>query len=233
MPKNDERIRKIKAHFEKEALVFDKMFFKIMPRYQEMMQAVVDAIPFDKNERLEIIDLGCGTGNLSKKISDVYPYACITCIDMAENMLAAARRKLVKNNHVSFWLGDVRDFNYSDKYDVIVSSMVLHHIEGQEKPKFYHKLYNALKEGGVFYTIDIFLSSNSHLQKLYMDKWKKFMQTNGLDMKKVNDMITRHQREDRPVCFEDELKFMHKAGFKNVDVLLKHYNFMVYGGAKK
>ena len=37
------------------------------------------------------------------------------------------------------------------------------------------------------------------------------MKTSGLLMKKVNDMITRHQREDRPVVFEDELAIMCKS----------------------
>jgi len=63
-----------------------------------------------------------------------------------------------------------------------------------------------------------------------MDKWKAFMKTNGLPKKKVDDMIARHQREDRPVVFKDELSIMRKAGFTHVDVILKYYNFAVYGG---
>lgn len=57
-------------------------------------------------------------------------------------------------------------------------------------------------------------------------------ETNGLPAKKINEMIARHQREDRPVVFEDELAIMRKAGFRRVDVILKHYNFAVYGGIK-
>jgi tRNA (cmo5U34)-methyltransferase len=226
------RFEAIKAHFEKEAAIFDKFFFKVMPRYEEMMQALVDALPFHRRERLKIIDLGCGTGNLSQRLISSYPNAHITCIDMAENMLKMAKAKLKNNRNVAFWLCDIRDFNYKGKYDVIAASMVLHHIEGKDKPKFYRKLYKALLKGGVFLCSDIFLSSNSHLQSLYMYKWRTFMKSNGLPMEKVNDMITRHQREDRPVVFEDELAIMRKSGFRNVDVILKHYNFAVYGGIK-
>jgi tRNA (cmo5U34)-methyltransferase len=223
----------IKEHFEKEAAVFDKLFFKVVPRYNEMIQTVVEAAPFHRKDRLKIIDLGCGTGNLAQKIVTAYPNAQITCIDMAENMLKMAKTKLGKQRNISFWLGDIRDFDYSGKYDMILSSLVLHHIEKKDKPKFYRKLFNALRDGGVFYTIDIFLSPSSHLQKIYMDKWKIFMKTNGLPMKKINEMIARHQREDRPVVFEDELSIVRKAGFKCVDVVLKHYNFAVYGGQKQ
>ncbi len=226
------RFKEIKEHFEKEAATFDKLFFKVIPHYEEMLQALVDALPFHKKDKLKIIDLGCGTGNLSQKLISVYPNARIACLDMSENMLKMAKTKLRETSHVDFWLGDIRDFDYRIKYDAILASMVLHHIEGKDKPRFYRKLYNALPKGGVFFNIDIFLSSNNHLQELYTNKWKMFMKTSGLSVKKVNEMITRHQKEDRPVVFEDELAIMRKAGFKRVDVVLKKYNFAVYGGIK-
>lgn len=226
------RFKIIKDHFEEEAVRFDKFFFKVAPRYEEMMSALVDALPFKKRDRLKVIDLGCGTGNLSKKIISAYPNARIICLDMAENMLKMARVKLKDNNNIKFWLGDIRDFDLSDKYDVILASLVLHHIEKKDKPRFYRKLYNALSKKGVFFCIDIFISADKHLQKLHMNKWKEFMSTNGLPVKMINDMICRHQAEDRPVIFEDELGIMRKAGFRRVDVILKHYNFALYGGGK-
>jgi tRNA (cmo5U34)-methyltransferase len=227
------RFQQIKDHFEKEALLFDRFFFKVMPRYQELTQALVDSLPFRKTEKLKFLDLGCGTGNLAQKIISGYPRAQITCLDMAENMLKMARVKLGRNPNVSFWQGDIRDFDYSGKYDAIVSSMALHHIEGREKTAFYRRLRKALKNGGVFITVDIFLSSNGHLQKFYMDKWKAYMRSNGLPDKRINDMIARHRREDRPVIFIDELAMLERAGFKDVDVIAKYYNFAVNAGLKR
>lgn len=225
------RLEAIKQHFEKEAANFDKFFFKVAPHYEEMMNALMDVLPFKKRDRLNVLDLGCGTGNLSRRIISVYPRAGITCVDMAENMLKMAKAKLEDSN-VKFWLGDIRDFDFSGKYDVIVASLVLHHIEKRDKPRFYRKIHDALSKKGIFLCIDIFISSDRNLQRLHMGKWKEFMRTNGLPVKKIDDMIRRHQREDRPVVFEDELNIMHKAGFKHVDVILKHYNFALYGGGK-
>lgn len=226
------RFEAIREHFEKEAAVFDQSFFKVMPRYEEMMQALIDALPFERKEKLKIIDLGCGTGNLSKKLMLTYPNAHITCIDMAENMITMAKSKLKKYRNVTFWLGDMRDFEYKEQFDLIAASMVLHHVEGKDKPRFYQELYNSLSKRGVFFCIDIFLSSNNHLQELFIDKWKAFMSANGLPLEKISDMILRHQREDRPVLFTDELSIMRRAGFRCIDVILKHYNFAVYGAIK-
>lgn len=226
------RFEIIKQHFEKAAARFDEFFFKVAPHYEEMMSALIDALPFKKRDRLRVLDLGCGTGNLSRKIISAYPNARITCVDMAENMLKMARAKLKDHNKINFWLGDIRDFDYSGKYDAIVASLVLHHVEKNDKTRFYRRIQKALSKNGVFFCIDIFLSASRHLQKLHMDKWKEFMRAHGLTMKKINDMIRRHRKEDRPLVFEDELNIMRHAGFKRVEVVLKHYNFALYGGGK-
>jgi tRNA (cmo5U34)-methyltransferase len=227
-----ERFQEIKAHFEKEAIVFDRLFFKVAPHYEEMMDAVVAALPFRKDSRIRMIDLGCGTGNFTRKLIAAFPLAQVTCVDMAGNMLAMAKAKLGKNPRVTFWQSDVRDFDYSEKFDVIVSSLVFHHIEKRGKTAFFRKLRKALTSKGVLFTIDIFLSSDPHLQALYMENWKAFMKKNGLPLSRVSEMISRHQREDRPVVFEDELTMVRKAGFREVEVLLKYYNFAVYCGMK-
>lgn len=229
---SDKRFQQIKNHFEKEAALFDKLFFKVMPHYEEMMQSLIDSLPFLKNQKVEIIDLGCGTGNLAKKLTAAYPRAGIFCLDMAENMLAMARAKLGENRNIVFRQGDIRKFDYSAKYDAIVASMVLHHIEGKEKPGFYKKLYKSLKSGGVFCVIDIFLSPSAHLQKNFIDGWKRYMQNNGLPVKRTSDMLKRHHREDRPVCLQDEIRYLHQAGFKKVDIILKSYNFALYCAIK-
>jgi len=222
------RFKQIKEHFEKEAVVFDRMFFKIMPHYREMIGAVVEGIPFSKADRLKIIDLGCGTGNLTQRILAAYPGARITCVDMAENMLKMARVKLKNKTKLSFWSGDIRNFDYSGRYEAIVASMVLHHIDKKEKPGFYRKLRRALAKGGVFNVVDIFLAPDKHLGGLYIDQWKAFMKASGLPRGLAEEMIVRHQREDRPVTLEEEFSILRQAGFRRFDVILKHYNFAVY-----
>jgi tRNA (cmo5U34)-methyltransferase len=226
------RYEMIREHFEKEAAVFDRLFFKVMPYYEEMMTAVVDSLPFAKGGKLSFCDLGCGTANLTLKLLAGFPRSRVSCVDMAERMIEAAKLKTAGYGpRVSFWQGDIRDFRYGS-YDAVVSSLVLHHLEKKEKPAFYRKLLRALKPGGVFFNIDIFLSPDPHLQSLFMAQWRGHMRKNGLPMGKVNEMIRRHQREDRPVEFGEELEMMARAGFRDIDAVVKKYNFAVYGGTK-
>lgn len=84
----------VKTHFEKEAKEFGQIILKLIPYYPEMVDGLVSAIPHQRSRELNIIDLGCGTGTISKKIKELFPCATITCLDLAENMIEMAKIKL-------------------------------------------------------------------------------------------------------------------------------------------
>lgn len=54
---------KVKKHFEEEAKEFDKIIRELIPYYEEMIDGMVAAIPHQRNDKINVIDLGCGTGN--------------------------------------------------------------------------------------------------------------------------------------------------------------------------
>jgi len=47
-----DRIETVKNHFEEEAEEFDKTILKLIPHYNEMIEALVMAIPFEKTKKL-------------------------------------------------------------------------------------------------------------------------------------------------------------------------------------
>ncbi|MDD5688123.1 MAG: class I SAM-dependent methyltransferase [Elusimicrobia bacterium] len=231
MANSGTRIKQIKEHFEKEAKEFDKMFFKVAPHYIDVVDILVSAIPFEKNSRINVVDLGCGTGNITKALLKRYPNANVTCVDIAKSMLEMAKNKLKKYKNVKYWCVDITKFDYSPKYDVIISSLVLHHIEEKDKYKFYKKIYNSLKQNGVFYTADFVLGSNPHLQKMYLSRWEEFLRRNWNEQQ-IKAIFLKHKQEDRPCKLITELELLNKTGFKDVDAIWKQFNFAVYGGQK-
>lgn len=55
----------VKKHFEKEAEVFDTIIRTLIPYYEDMIHSLVLALPFHEKEIIKVLDLGCGTGNIS------------------------------------------------------------------------------------------------------------------------------------------------------------------------
>ena len=70
-----------------------------------------------------ILDIGCGTGLLTAMAQQRWPDAKITGIDAAPAMLVKARAKLPTARFVE---ADAVDLRLSERFDLILSSMVLH-----------------------------------------------------------------------------------------------------------
>lgn len=224
----------IKKHFDEEAREFDRIIVTLIPEYPRMVDALISAIPFDHSASIRVIDLGCGTGTVAARVLDDFPKAQVTCIDLAENMLAMAQTKLARHERVRYIAGDFNAFDFGGDYDVVVSSLALHHlVTDEDKQRFYGRIYGALRSGGVFYNADVVLGSSDFLQDVYMERWCNFMSRNVSQEEIEGKWIPKYQAEDRPAKLMDQLKWLGEVGFADVDVLWKNYNFAVYGGVRR
>jgi tRNA (cmo5U34)-methyltransferase len=226
-------MEKVKSHFEEEAKEFDETILKLIPNYKEMINALISSIPFNHQDSIRVLDLGCGTGTISKNLKEIFPNAKVSCLDLAENMIEMAKIKLNRYNNIDDITGDFYHFKFSEKYDVIISSLALHHlVTDNDKIEFYKKIYESLNSGGVFFNADVVLGSNDYLQDLYLKKWKEFM-NQSVSMDEIeNKWIPASREEDNPAKLIDQLNWLHDIGFKDVDVIWKYYGGAVYGGFK-
>ena len=198
-----------------------------------MIGALIDSIHFDSNAAIRIIDLGCGTGTIAKKISEKFPNSKIVCLDIASNMIDIAKNKLSGHKDTEFIIGDFSKIDFDTKFDVIVSSLALHHLENdKDKKDFYSKIYSILTDSGMFYNADVVLASTDYHQDINMNRWIEYMNKSVLMDEILNYWIPKYKTEDRPAKLIDQLKWLENIGFKSVDVIWKYYNFGVYGGIK-
>ncbi len=223
---------KVKKHFQGEANSFDVKIIKTLPFYLDMVEALVSAISFEKNKNIKVIDLGCGTGTISKKIKERFPNAAITCVDFADNMLKIAKDKLKIYGDIKYVLSDCNDFDF-DGYDVVLSSLTLHHIRDKRKKlNLYKKIFKGLKGKGILYVADLALGSSDYLQKLNLEKWKEFL-LQSFSKTEIAELKKRYETEDCPFKLIEEISWLKEAGFTKIDVIWKYYHFAVYGGQKR
>jgi len=91
----------------------------------------------------EILDLGCGTGDLAEKINA--KGAHVTGIDSSIEMIEAARQKYPS---IDFEIQSATSFSFDKKFDAVFSNAALHWIP--EKEKVVKQVYECLKPGGRF-----------------------------------------------------------------------------------
>lgn len=226
-------MNKIKEHFEAEALEFDGIIIKLIPFYDQMIGALIDSIHFDSNSAIRIIDLGCGTGTVAKRISQKFPNSKIVCLDIASNMIDIAKHKLSEHKDTEFITGDFSMIDIDNKFDVVVSSLALHHLENDiRKKEFYNKIHDILSDFGLFINADVVLASTDYHQNINMNRWIEFMKKSIPEDEIFYKWIPKYKAEDRPAKLIDQLKWLQDIGFKSVDVIWKYYNFSVFGGFK-
>lgn len=80
-----------------------------------------------------ILEIGCGTGFLTRLMRDKYPQARIDVTDIAPEMIAYTKAKFVADPLMSFFVMDAQEAGHKQGYDLIVTSMTAQWFENPEK----------------------------------------------------------------------------------------------------
>ena len=97
----------------------------------------------DPQEGENILDVGCGTGTLTAKISEAG--ARVVGIDASSDMIAKAKSGFPD---IQFFVKDATDFYFSEPFDAAFSNATFHWIK--EQGKAIQCIYNNLRPGGRF-----------------------------------------------------------------------------------
>lgn len=82
-----------------------------------------------------VLDAGCGTGQRANGVAKMFPKALVTGVDMTSASLEVAREMAMKNGiqNIEFQQCDLLKLDLGIKFDVIISSGVIHHLEDPAK----------------------------------------------------------------------------------------------------
>ena len=140
------------------------------------------------NKNMNVLDFGCGTGLLIFPL--IEEVGKVHGIDLAPNMLEVLEGK--GKNYENLTTEYTGIFEISSTFDLIMSSMVMHHI--QDKSKLAKKLYDTLNPNGLIAIADLMLEDGSFHDSM----------EGVYDLGFSNDFLKK--------TFED-------AGFKDIEVV--------------
>ena len=148
----------------------------------------------------KVVDLGAGTGLELYEFFDKIPNARVKAIDLSEGMLDKLKERPFSDK-VDIVCGDFFEVDFGKDNDVIMSTSALHHFLYNEKIKLYKKIYDALREGGLFINSDYIVDTiEEENQCLY----------------NYENKVNRHN--DTPLTIDHELEILHMVGFNNIEV---------------
>jgi len=225
---------KIGQTFDESVEYYDEWVKIALPCYDEIFSIAKELIPFATDARIEVLDLGAGTGLFSMHVLQKYPNAAFVLYDVAPKMLDIARERFRKSpSQFQYIVDDYRYFQSSKRFDIVVSSLSIHHLTDSEKKALFKRAYTALSNKGVFINIDQIRGPTPSLQELYWTKWLEKVREKGAAEEKISESIQRRRTYDKDALLTEQLQWLKDAGFANVDCIYKNYFIGVFVATKQ
>jgi tRNA (cmo5U34)-methyltransferase len=180
---------KAEEHFNDTADRYEEQIRKIVPHSEIFFGSAVACIPHGS---ITVLELGSGTGYVTEQILAKNPDAAITCIDMTPEMLAVARKKTALDG-VTFMEGDFRDVWPDELFDVVITTLCLHHLPDPDRAALIRRIHATLKTGGRFINGDVFKPESAWEEEIYEKRWRRAMLESGLPEAEAEGMIAKRR----------------------------------------
>jgi tRNA (cmo5U34)-methyltransferase len=222
--------KEVKETFNKNAAQYDRQRKKLIPCFDDFYSIPVSIIE-TKAETPSVLDIGSGTGLFSSFIREKYPHASITLIDLSEKMMDAAKIRFTDDQKIDYILADYTEHEFDRTFDIVISSLSIHHLSDEEKRNLYQKVFSLLNQGGVFINADQVLGHTPYIESLYKNDWKQKIENSGLTSEELKAAYER-TKLDQMAPLEDQIQWLKESGFQDVDCVYKYFNFVVLFGRK-
>jgi tRNA (cmo5U34)-methyltransferase len=157
-----------------------------IPGYEELQEAVTAAAAGAHATR--VLELGTGTGETALRVRAGQPEAEWLGIDASEPMLARAHERLPG---ADLRLQRLEDELPEGPFDLVVSALAVHHLDGAGKRELFSRVAGVLRPGGLFVLGDVVVPAAGQEGPIEID-WVM----------------------DLPDSVENQLAWLHEAGFE-------------------
>jgi len=159
----------------------------------------------------KISDIGCGTGDFTRHLMQIFPNSQIDCFDISSDMLNLAKKNL-KNDKINFTQSDAMSVDLSG-YQASFSSMALHMLFDKIGDFFERNKKN------VFFTSIPIKDSLSYIKNIFKNHEMSYK---IIDFPSIEILEKHHDFYEivdfkMKINFKDALKNIKNTGFNKFD----------------
>jgi tRNA (cmo5U34)-methyltransferase len=232
---------------ETDSSVYREIADIAVPRRDEMMRMMVNAVPFARDESIRIVELGSGEGELAVSLLEAFPASTIVALDGSESMRERSRARLAPFGSRARVRGfDVASLDWWDLMfgaDVVVSSLCLHHLNDAKKQYLYKAVADRVSSRGALLIADLIEPLAASARTVAADEWDMSARTQAEGrgrpelMTRFTEAQWNHFRfpdpADRPSALFHHFVWLRHAGFAAVDCFWMYAGHAVFGGFKQ
>ena len=188
-----------------------------VPHRSEGEATLLDELP-ETVQR--VLDLGSGDGRLLDLVLRVRPAAVGVALDFSPPMLDRLRQRFDRNQRVQIVEHNLEDPLPSlGRFEVIVSSFAIHHVEHERKRQLYGEIWNALSSGGVFCNLEHVASASPYGHE-------RFLEAMGIT-------AAEEDTSNKLLDVQTQLEWLREIGFADVDCYWKWRELALLVGRKE
>ena len=187
-----------------------------VPQRTEGEAVLLGEVPKDVKR---ILDLGTGDGRLLGLLKYDRPNVECVAIDFSPTMLEKVRTRFADDPNVTV-IAHNFDETLPDlgKFDAVVSSFAIHHVEDDRKHSLYTEIFELLEPGGIFCNLEHVASATPALHQ-------KFREALG-----IGD--TPDDPSNKLLDVETQLRWFREIGFDDADCYWKWLELALLVGVK-
>jgi tRNA (cmo5U34)-methyltransferase len=103
-----------------------------VPRYDELQEAAVAAIPFAPER---VLELGIGTGETTRRLIEAHPDAWVIGLDSSPDMVFRARE-----DYDEVQLARIEDPLPDGPWDLVIGVLTIHHLNAEQKQNLFRRV---------------------------------------------------------------------------------------------
>jgi len=224
-------------------LDYGKVFVPYRDLQLQVLSGLIPAYP----SPFRILELCCGDGLLGSSYLERHGHAVWMGLDGSPVMLERAEQRMARfGERARLHPFDLQQTGWrqgNPPYHAVVSSMAIHHLEGEEKRQLYIDLFSMLAPGGILGIADIIQPVGEAAVELAARQWDEAVWLKALELEEGLRLSEIFFREgwnifrfpdpmDKPSPLLSQLKWLEEAGFWEVNIYWLNAGHAVFGVRK-
>ena len=187
-------------------------------------------------EGSNIYDLGCSTGTTLMLLRDALPVrANLIGVDNSPDMLDECRRKLTAQNlagAIDLRLGDLNENVVLENASAVLLVLTLMFVRPLHRERLLRQIHAGMNDDGCLLVVEKVLGESSMFNRLFIERYYAYKRRRGYTELEISQKREALENVLVPYRLSENRELFRSAGFRDVEVFFKWYNFTGFVAVK-